>query len=389
MNSGQYVLKQVLLIGSKYEFDKCVNRYKGNYKVQSFTCWTQFVCLVFGQLTHRKSLRDIVTCINSQGSKLYHLGIKKDVRRSTFSKANENRSWQIYRDYAHYLINEARGLFTKDNSIISEMDRTIYALDSTTIDLCLSVFPWTPSSKGRAAVKIHTLMDLKGSIPVWIRVSNGRTSDMKILEELPIESKCFYIMDRGYMHLKQLNRINDTGAYFIIRSKRDINYEVIKINKTGNNDLIISDCEIKYKVYRSRQNYPKSLRAIEAKDEHTQKIITLLTNNFEANAATISKCYRSRWQIELFFKWIKQNLKIERFWGYSKNAVKTQIWTAVATYVLVILIKKKYKSKLSIYEILQILSINTFDKTPVNQLLRNNDKITNRHDDCKQLKIRW
>ncbi len=389
MNSGQLVIKQILSLIPKYEFDKLVVKYGGNYKVKTFTCWAHLICLCFGQLTHRKSLRDIVTCLNSQKNKLYHLGIRCKVSRSTFSSANKTRDFRIYQELALHLISIARSLYKKEDSIIQEIQSSIYALDSSTIDLCLEVYPWTPSSKGRAAVKIHTLMDLNGSIPVWIKVSTGRVHDMEMMNQLVIEPYSFYIMDRGYMNFVELNRIQANNAYFIIRAKKTLAYEEIKRFEVPVKEDILSDREIELKGYRSKQRYPTKMRLIVSRDAETQKEIRLITNNFKVKSETIALCYRKRWMIELFFKWIKQNLKIERFWGTSPNAIKVQIWTAIISYVLIVILKKNINSTLSPYEILQIISVNTFSKTPANQLLMNIEKNVNKENNPNQLKINF
>jgi len=389
MNSGQLVIKQILALIPKYEFDKLVIKYNGNYKVKTFTCWAHLICLCFGQLTHRKSLRDIVTCLNSQKSKLYHLGVRCNVSRSTFSMANKTRDFRIYQELALNLISTARSLYKKEDSVIQEIQSSVYAMDSSTIDLCLEVYPWTPSSKGRAAVKIHTLMDLNGSIPVWIKVSTGRVHDMEMMNQLIIEPYSFYIMDRGYINFSELNRIQTNNAYFIIRAKKTLSYREIKKFKVLENEEILSDIEIELTGYRSKQRYPSKMRLIVSRDETTQKEIRLVTNNFNVKSQTIALCYRKRWMIELFFKWIKQNLKIERFWGTSPNAVKVQIWTAIISYVLIVILKKNINSSLSPYEILQIISVNTFSKTPINQLLMNTGKEANTSKCSNQLKINF
>lgn len=369
MNRGTYVFKQITSYLPKYEFDKLVLKYKGHYKVQKFTCWSQFLCLSFGQLTHRESLRDIVICLQSHTNKLYHLGIRQKVARSTLADANEKRDWRIYAEFAQLLIHQARLLYQDEPKIKLEELNTIYALDSTTIDLCLSVFPWTPSTKGRAALKIHTLMDLNGSIPVWIRFSDGLTHDMNLLSEIHFEHAAFYIMDRGYYKLEQLFRIHTCKAFFVIRAKNSLKFKRLYSRSKSKSGLIIYDQIGYFKVFYSKKKYPKKVRRIKSKDPETGKKIVILTNNFDVDAQTIAQLYRYRWQIELFFKWIKQHLKIKKFWGRSPNAVKTQIWVAIATYVLIAIIKKKINTSLSIYEILQILSVSVFDKVPVNQLL--------------------
>ena len=389
MNSGSYVFKQVTSYFPKYEFDKLVQKYNGNYKVQKFGCWSQFLCLCFGQLTHRESLRDIVTCLQSHQKKLFHLGIRGGVARSTFADANETRDWRIYAEFAQLMIQKARQLYQDDEAFTLELDNTVYALDSSTIDLCLSLYSWTPSTKGRAALKLHTLMDLKGSIPTWIRFSDGFTHDMNILSELSFEPEAFYIMDRGYMKLEELYRIHLSKAFFVIRAKKSLSFKRQYSNSKPKGGNILYDQKGLLKGYYSSRKYPEKLRRIKCRDPETQKVIVLLTNNMEVNSQIIAELYRKRWQIELFFKWIKQNLCIKHFWGYSPNAVKTQIWTAFAVYVLIAIIKKKLNINRSIYEILQILSVSIFDKTTVNQLLLNHKLQKQQVSPCKQLKISW
>ena len=379
MNSGSYVFKQITSYLPKYEFDKLVLKYKGHYKVQKFSCWSQFLCLCFGQLTQRESLRDIVTCLQSHSGKLYHLGIRKGVAKSTFADANEIRDWRIYAEFSQLLIDQARSLYLEDKSFELDLKNSVYALDSTTIDLCLSVYSWTPSTKGRAALKVHTLMDLRGSIPVWIRFSNGLTHDMNFLSQVPLYTQSFYIMDRGYMKLEELYRIHLAKAFFVIRAKKDLNFKRrYSRPKTPKGNILYDQIGV-LEVFYSKKKYPAVLRRVKSRDPETGKIIVILTNNLEVSAQTIADLYRNRWHIELFFKWVKQHLRIKKFWGQSPNAVKTQIWTAVAVYVLIAIIKKKLNLERSIYEILQILSVSVFDKMPLNQLLmyKNLQKSTN------------
>jgi hypothetical protein len=389
MNQGRYVFKQIVSYFPKYEFDKIVSKYKGHYKVQSFSCWSQLLCLCFGQLTQRESLRDIVLCLQSQSDKLYHLGIRQGVARSTLADANENRDWRIYAEFAQVLIAQARRLYSDGEDFRLELENTVYALDATTIDLCLSVFPWSPSTKNRAALKLHTLMDLRGSIPVWIRFSNGLTHDMNMLAELHFESGAFYIMDRGYMKLEQLYRIHLFKAFFVIRAKKSLKFKRRYSNPKPKQGNIIYDQIGVFETFYSKKKYPEPIRSIKATDPDTGKTVVLLTNNFEVDAQIIADLYRYRWQIELFFKWIKQHLRIKKFWGESPNAVKTQIWVAVATYVLVAIVKKKLNLDLSIYEILQILSVSVFDKTPVNQLLSMGSLQNFKEPPDNQLIFRW
>ena len=371
MKSGSYVFKQITSYFPKYEFDKLVSKYKGHYKVQKFSCWSQFLCLCFGQITQRESLRDIVLCLQSHSSKLYHIGIRKGVAKSTLADANEIRNWRIYAEFSQLLISQARLLYRDDDSFELALENSIYALDATTIDLCLSVYNWTPSTKGRAALKVHTLMDLRGSIPVWIRFSDGLTHDMNLLSQVPFEADAFYIMDRGYMKLEELYRLHLANAFFVIRAKKNLNFKRRYSKPKAPKGNIVYDQIGVFGSYYSKKRYPTALRRVKSRDPKTGKTIVILTNNLQVNAQTIADLYRNRWQIELFFKWIKQHLRIKKFWGESPNAVKIQIWTAVAVYVLIAIIKKKLNLEHSIYEILQILSVSVFDKMPLNQLLMN------------------
>ena len=311
MNKGKYVFSQVVELFPKYEFDKLVNKYKGHHKVQQFSCWSQFLCLFFGQLTHRESLRDIVTCLQSQSKKLYHLGIRHGVARSTLADANVSRDWRIYGDYAQHIIQEARKFYVDDDLIGIELKNTVYALDSTTIDLCLSVYPWLPSTKQRAALKLHTLLDLRGSIPVWIRFSDGLTNDMRVLSELRLDPGAFYIMDRGYMKLEELFRIHESGAFFVIRAKKTLKFERRYSNTVSKDGTVLIDQIGTLTIFYSKKKYPKPIRRIKSMDPLTDKVIWLLTNNMKVDAQIIADLYRNRWQIELFFKWIKQHLKVK------------------------------------------------------------------------------
>lgn len=389
MNEGRYVFNQIVSYFPKYEFDKLVRKYKGHYKVQKFTCWSQLLCLCFGQLTQRESLRDIVICLQSQSEKLYHIGIRHGVARSTLADANESRDWRIYAELAQVLIQQARRLYLEDEAFGLELKNTVYALDATTIDLCLSVFPWTPSTKSRAALKLHTLMDLRGSIPVWIRFSDGLTHDMSILSELYFEPGAFYVMDRGYMKLEQLHRMQASDSFFVIRAKKDLKFKRRYSNPKPERGTILYDQIGVFTVFYSRKTYPEPIRRIKSIDPDTGKKVVLLTNNMEVEAQIIADLYRYRWRIELFFKWIKQHLRIKKFWGQSPNAVKTQIWVAVATYILVAIVKKKLNIERSVYEILQILSVSAFDRTSVNQLLNSSELQKPEQPPDNQLTFNW
>lgn len=377
MFKGKYVYNQLISLVSRYEFNKCVDRYKGNYRARDLKCWQQFLMMLFGQLTYRESLNDIVNCLEAHQNKVYHLGISKIVSVSTLSRANERRDYRIWVDYATYLIKVSRPLYTKDNDFeLSNLDYTIYALDASTIDLCLSVFNWAKFRKQKRAVKLHALLDLRGNIPVFIHISTGKVHDVKVLDMLEFEVDAFYIMDKGYYDFKRLFKIHIRGAFFIIRAKSNLKFRRVyskKVSKSVKELGLICDQTIKLTGLKSVKDYSQHLRRIKYRDKELQKTFVFLSNNFDLDAIIIAKLYKNRWQIELFFKWIKQHLKIKKFMGETENAVKTQIWIAICTYLLVAIAKKMCKSDLSLYQILQILSVSAFDKTPLNQLITKQD----------------
>ena len=351
-----------------YEFQKCTNRYNGNYKVKTFSCWDQYLSMAFAQLTYRESLRDIEACLRSAQPKLYHLGIRGKVSRNTLAHANQIRDWRIYADLAQVLIGKARKLYINDSFGI-ELDNTVYALDSTTIDLCLSLFPWAIFRKRKGAVKLHTLLDLRGSIPMVVIVTHGKVHDVNILDQITVEAGAFYIMDRGYMDFARLHRIHLSGGFFITRAKH--NFRFRRLYSQSVNNLVGVQCDqtVIPATFYAKRDYPSKLRRIRYYDRENNKRIVFLTNNFTLPAETIADLYRCRWQIELFFKWIKQHLRIKAFYGTSENAVKTQIWIAISVYVLVAIVKKLLKLDRSLYTILQILSVTLFEKTPILQVL--------------------
>jgi hypothetical protein len=367
MNTGKLIFAQLMEFVPIYEFRKCVDRYKGEHSTRSFTCWDQFLCMSFAQLTFRESLRDIVSCLDSQSKKLYHLGIRGRVARSTLSESNNRRDWRIYQDFALLLIEQARKLYADDKFSVS-LDNTTYALDSTTIDLCLSLFPWAKFRKTKAAVKVHTLLDLRGNIPSIIRISCGNLHDVNILDELVFEAGAIYIMDRAYLDFARLYTINQSSSFFVTRSKKNTRFIRIKSNKTDRSTGVIADQIVRPRSPISKKDYPEKLRRIVYFDLEKNKRLTFLTNNFSLSAKTIADIYKARWQVELFFKWIKQHLRIKAFFGTSENAVKSQIWICVSTYVLIAIIKKQLKLKQSLYTIIQILSVSIFQKTPILQL---------------------
>lgn len=386
MNQGKYVFAQFQSIIVRYEFDKCVNRYNGDYKVKDFNCWCQFLSMVFGQLTHRESIRDIAICLKAHKNKIYHLGIKHAVSHSTLTRANENRDWRIYADFARYLIGIVRPLYATDNDFTLDLDNAVYAFDSTTIDLCLSVFPWAKFRKHKAAVKLHTQLDLRGNIPVYIDITDGKTHDVNILDNIDFEPDAFYVMDKAYTDFKRFFEMNQSQAYFVIRAKDNLKFKRVSSVKVNKETGLRCDQVIKLTGYKTSKLYPKKLRRVKYYDAENDMIFVFLTNNFLIDSMDVALLYKYRWQIELFFKWIKQHLRIKTFWGYSQNAVKTQIWISVCTYLLVALVKKSLKSDLSLYEITQILGVSVFDKTPLNELLTNfskNDEIKEKYNQLK------
>lgn len=368
MHEGRLIFSQLLDFIPRYEFNKCVRRYRGNYKVQSFTCYDQFLCMAFAQLTGRESLRGIETCLRAMGSKLYHTGLRGKVSRSTLADANQYRDYRIYEDFAQVLITHARKLYANEDFGV-ELEQTAYVLDSTTIDLCLSLFPWAHFRKHKGAVKLHTLMDLKGSIPSVIRVSDGKRHDVLFLDDLVIEPGAFYIMDKAYIDFKRLYDLSTSMAYFVTRAKKNLDYARRDYRKIDKDTGLRSDQTIVLRGPKSSKLYPACLRRITFVDPDTRKRFVFLTNNFQLAALIIAQLYKCRWQIELFFKWIKQHLHIKAFFGTSPNAVKTQIWIAISVYVLVTILKKELNIQRSLYEILQILSILLFEKVPVAQAL--------------------
>jgi transposase len=368
MNKGSTVFAQVLDFLPMHQFRRCVDRYQGNYRVRSFTCFDQYLCMSFAQLTYRESLRDIECCLRAMDKKLYHTGFRGNVSRSTLADANETRDWRIYRDFAQLLILVARDLYAGEDFGV-QLDETVYALDASTIDLCLSVFPWARFRKTKSAVKLHTLLDLRGNIPTFIDITDGKVHDVNVLDILIPEAGAIYVMDRGYLDFGRLFSLNQTPAFFIIRSKTNT-----KLRRLYSHPVEIScglrcDQTVVLTGYNSRRDYPQKLRRIRYFDEQQALQLIFLTNHFTLPALTIADLYRCRWQVELFFKWIKQHLRIKAFFGTSENAVKTQIWIAISVYVLVAILKKRLRIEHSLYTILQLLSLTLFEKIPLQQLL--------------------
>jgi hypothetical protein len=368
MNSGRTVFAQLMDFLPQYEFRCCVERYRGNHRIRSFSCHDQFLCMAFAQLTFRESLRDIEACLRAMEEKLYHMGIRGRISRSTLAEANEQRDWRIYADFAHVLIARARSLYAGE-SLGIDLDQTTYALDATVIDLCLSLFPWARFRKHKAAVKMHTLLDLRGSIPSFIAITEGRMHDVRILDDLPIETGAIYVMDRAYVDFQRLHRIHQARAFFVVRAKDNLKFRRIVSHKVDKSTGLMLDQTIVVTGFYSAKGYPDRLRRVRYYDAINDKVLTFLTNNFTLPALTIANIYQLRWQVELFFKWIKQHLRIKAFYGTSENAVKTQIWIAIAVYVLVAIIKKELRIEASLYTILQILSVTLFEKTPILQAL--------------------
>ena len=387
MNTGRTILSQLLDFVSKYEFDKCVDKYKGNYRVRNFTCWEQFIVMSFAQLTNRESLRDIESCLDAVSSKMYHSGVKSKVKKSTLADANEKRDWRIYAEFAQLLIQEAKELYKDDNSFSVEIDEIAYALDSSTIDLCLSLFPWAKFRKNKGAVKMHTQIDLRGSIPTFIEITDGKVHDVNILDLLILEPGAFYIMDRAYLDFERLYHMHQCLTYFVIRQKHNFKYRRIYSRKVNKELGFKTDQTIMLTGFYSKKKYPEKLRRIKYYDKSKNKTLVFITNNFKYDAEIIAKLYKERWKIELFFKWIKQHLRIKKFFGISLNAVYTQIWSAVSIYLLIAIIKKRLKLKQELYTILQILSICIFEKVPINQLFESENYKNKTTVNYNQLKM--
>ncbi|MCK4817469.1 IS4 family transposase, partial [bacterium] len=354
MNSGKTVFSQIMEFIPKYEFDKLVSKYRGNYRVRTFSCWDQLLSMSFAQLSYRESLRDIEACLNAQPQKLYHMGIRGTLAKTNLARANENRDWRIYAELAQVLISKARVLYQDDPDFVISLDNTIYALDSTTIDLCLSLFPWAKFRKHKAAIKLHTLLDLRGSIPSFIEITTGLIHDVNILDILIPEPGSYYIMDRGYLDFERLYRLHQDKAFFVIRAKKNFQFRRLYSRAVDKTTGLRCDQTVKLTGYKSSQYYPEKLRRVKYYDAENNRYLVFLTNDFDILALIVADLYRNRWKIELFFKWIKQHLKIKTFFGTSPNAVKTQIWIAISVYLMVAIIKKTLKSEISLYTILQI-----------------------------------
>jgi len=386
MNTGRTVFSQIMDFLPPRDFRKCVKRYRGNYKVQKFSCMDQFLCMAFAQLTYRESLRDIEACLRAMQSKLYHMGIRSRISRATLADANENRDWRIYGDFAQVLIHIARRLYIEEEFGV-ELDQTVYALDSTTIDLCLSLFPWAKFRKHKAGVKLHTLLDLRGNIPTFIRITEALMHDVNILDDIIPEAGAFYIMDRGYLDFGRLYIFHQCLAFFITRAKGNFQFRRLYSHPIDKSTGLKCDQTIVLTSFYPAKDYPEKLRRIHYVDKETEQNLVFLTNCFTLPAITIAHLYKCRWQVELFFKWIKQHLRIKAFFGTSENAVKTQIWIAISVYVLVAIIKKELNLDSNLYTILQILSVTLFEKVSILQVLMEAGYETDDSGSCNQLML--
>jgi hypothetical protein len=387
MNSGKYVFTQIIGLVSSTSFQTIVNRHSGDYKTKDFSCWKQFLCMAFGQLTHRESLSDTLMCLKANAHKLYHLGIGELVANSTLTRANENRSYLIYEELAMLLIKQAKQLYLDENDLEIQLKNNVFAIDATTIDLCLSTFYWATFRGTKGGIKLHTQLNLKTSIPEFILFSPASVHEVNVLDIISFEPNSFYVMDRGYVDYKRLYRIHLCDAFFVTRAKDNMDYRRLYSHAVDKAKGVLCDQTIMLNGYYAAKDYPNKMRRIKFRDEETGKILIFLTNNFHLSAIEIAQLYKHRWKIELFFKWIKQHLKIKSFWGHSENAVKVQVWIAVSVYVLVAIAKKHFMLKQSLYEILQVLSISIFEKMPINQLFQKTQLQYFKEQDDNQLKM--
>lgn len=384
MNAGKSIFSQLMDFLPAPEFRQCVERYRGDYKLKSFSCWDQFLCMAFAQLTYRESLRDIEACLRANQTKLYHMGIRGRVSRNTLANANSVRDWRIYSDFAHLLISQARELYRHDDFSLA-LQQTVYALDATTIDLCLSLFPWAKFRQRKGAVKLHTLLDLRGNIPTVIIITHGLIHEVNILEQLTFEAGAFYLMDRAYLDFPRLHRLHLASAFFVTRARKRFDCQRLYSSPVDRTTGIMCDQIVTLSNPVPRAGFPDKLRRIRYFDPQQERRLVFLTNNFTLPPLTVAQLYRSRWQVELFFKWIKQHLRIKKFYGTSENALKTQIWIAISVYVLVAIVKKQLKLEGSLYRILQILSVTLFEKTPILEALSLSQCEMELTAPCKQL----
>lgn len=387
MNQGKYIFSQIIELVSYKKFQTLVNHHKGDYKVKDFNCWKQFLCMAFGQLTHRESISDTIMCLKANAGKMYHMGIGEVVAKSTLTTANENRSYRIYSDLAMLLIKEAKQMYLGNDELEVQLKGNVFAIDATTIDLCLSAFSWATFRSTKGGIKLHTQLDLKTSIPEFILFSNASVHDVNVLDVIAFETNSFYIMDRGYVDYKRLYRIHQCNAFFVTRAKDNMNYRRLYSHPKDKTNGVLYDQTIMLNNYYASKDYSEKIRRIKFKDEETGKVLIFLTNNFHLKATEIAQLYKHRWKIEMFFKWIKQHLKIKSFWGHSENAVKTQVWIAVAVYVLMAIAKKKFMLQQSLYEILQIISISIFEKMSINQLFQQTQLQYFKEQNSNQLKM--
>jgi hypothetical protein len=386
MYFGKIIFSQITDHLPMHTFRRCVHRYRGHYKVKHFSCWDQYLCMVFAQLTYRESLRDIQACLRAQQGKLYHIGIRGKVSRNTLANANKVRDWRIYADLAQSLIHMARRLYSHEDFGV-QLDETVYALDATTIDLCLSVFPWAHFRQTKAAIKLHTLLDLRGNIPTFIHISDGKLHAVNVLDKLLPEPGAFYVMDRGYLDFERLHTLSSFSAFFVIRAKSNLKFRRLYSHPIDKTTGLRCDQTIVLTGFYPYKRYPAKLRRVKYYDSQTHTTFVFLTNNFTLPAFTITQLYKCRWQVELFFKWIKQHLRIKAFYGTSLNAVKTQVWIAVSVYVLVAIIRKRLHIDLSLYTILQILSVTIFEKLPLLQVLTDSDMSLGQQTSRNQLNL--
>ena len=364
MNSGQTVFRQLMQFLPRHDFNQCVRRYRGDYRVRSFSTFDQFLCLAYAQMAGRESLRDIETCLNSHREKLYHVGFRGSVSRSTLADANERRDWRIFQDFGQVLIRQAQQLY-RDEPFVLELNQPLYAFDSTTIDLCLTLFPWAEFRRAKAAVKMHTLIDLRGTIPTYVTVTTGKVHDVRMLDTLPVTEDAIYTMDRAYIDFARLYTLHQQGAFFVVRAKDNLRFKRLYSAPKDKGTGIRADQTVALVTYKSKNGYPEKLRRVSYVDKECGKRLVFLTNNFMIPALTVAEIYKQRWQVELFFKWVKQHLRIKSFYGTSVNAVKSQIWIALSIYLLVVIAKKKLNIPCQLYTFLQILEVNLFEKKPI------------------------
>jgi len=371
MNQGKYVFSQLFGVVNRYEFDKCVNRYHGNLYVKHFSCWEQFLVMSFAQFCGRESLRDIAYCLRAFQSNLYHCGISSRIARSTLAQANANRSWKIYADLAQSLIQTALPLYKGENTIAKKLKTVIYAFDSTTIDLCLELFEWATFRSTKAGVKVHVLLNIEGAIPEFVRITEAISSDVLLLDELTYKAGCYYLLDRGYVDYQRLYHLEQRKAFFVTRAKENMAYRVVSKRVADKNSGIRKDQSVQLKGYYALKDYPALMRRIKYKDKATGKVLVFLTNNFVLKAATVARLYQQRWQVELFFKWIKQHLRIKRFYGNTDNAVRLQIWIAVCDYLIAAIVKKQMNIEVPLSQMMQVLSLSLFERVPIKELFIN------------------